>query len=123
MLCRYWVWSSFLAIGCVLLAGCRVVTRHGPIPSREPSELASVTDSTVDRPAERIAQAHAHFAAGVIHDMNDETEAVLEEFYKAGLEDLENEGLILEVTRRLLQNKQQEKALELLTRATAQPKA
>jgi len=55
--------------------------------------------------------------------MNDETEAALEEFYKAGLGDVDNESLVLDVTRRLLQNKQPEKALELLTRATARPTA
>jgi tetratricopeptide (TPR) repeat protein len=103
----------------MLLAGCGFLNSRGHKLPQPNSALLPVPDATSDR----SAQAHAHFAAGVIHDMNDETEAALEEFYKAGVDDLGNEGLVLEVTRRLLQNKQPEKALDLLTRATAQPNA
>src|SRR5436190_22486875 len=119
MLCRYWFWGSFLT--SVLLVGCGSLSSHRHKTSPDHSAYAPAVETTPERPSGKLAQAHAHFAAGVIHEMNEETEAALEEFYKAGLNDIENEQLVLEVTRRLLQNKQQEKALELLTRATAQP--
>jgi len=75
------------------------------------------------RSAEKTAQAHAHYASAVIHEMNDETEAALEDYLKAALDDLTDEDLVLEVSRRLIQNKQLEKALELLSRAAAEPGA
>src|SRR5947207_15074719 len=112
MLCRYWFWGLSLAASSLLLAGCGTLNRHARTTAKDDSEPASATNHKTEQPAEKVAQAHAHFAAGVIHDMNDETEAALEEFYKAGLADIQNEGLVLEVTRRLLQNKQQEKALD-----------
>jgi tetratricopeptide (TPR) repeat protein len=51
--------------------------------------------------------------------MNDETEAALEDYFNAASEDPADEDLILEVSRRFIQNKQLDKALELLTRAAA----
>ena len=49
--------------------------------------------------------------------------AATEEYYQAALLDPDDEALILEVSRRLLQNKQPEKALEVATRAAARPNA
>lgn len=120
---RYRFWAWVLAIAAGLSAGCGSVDAHRhKVVAKDPTQEVS-PETSVDRSGARIAQAHAHFAAGVIHEMNDETEAALEEFYQAGLDDVNNETLVLEVTRRLLQNKQPEKALELLTRAAAQPNA
>jgi tetratricopeptide (TPR) repeat protein len=82
-----------------------------------------VRTATADRPAEKAAQAHAHYAAAVIHDMNDETEAALEDYFKAASDDPSDEELVLEVSRRFIQNKQLEKALDLLSRAAAEPEA
>src|SRR5258708_874746 len=65
----------------------------------------------------QAAKAHAHYAAGVIHDINEENDAALREYYEAALADPGNDSLVLEVSRRFTQNKQPEKALELLTRA------
>lgn len=72
---------------------------------------------------ERRTEAHARYAAGVVLDLNEKPEAAVEEYYKAAAADVGDEGLVLEVTRRLLQLRQQEKALELLRKATASPKA
>jgi tetratricopeptide (TPR) repeat protein len=116
-------WGPLLAISSLLLAGCGSLNSHSQKASHNTSESEAVVETAPDRSADKTAQAHAHFAAGVIHDINEETEAALEEFYKAAQGDLANDGLILDVTRRLIQNKQPEKALELLTQATAQPNA
>lgn len=80
---------------------------------------ANITDEA----QEKIARAHAHYAAAIIHEMNDETDAALEEYYLAAINDPANERLILEVTRRFLQKRKPEKALELLAQATAVPNA
>jgi len=121
MLCRYRLRGSLLA--AMLLVGCGSLNSHQHKKATDDAGFAPAVEAMPEKPSGKLAQAHAHFAAGVIHDMNEETEAALEEFYKAALNDIENEDLVLEVTRRLLQNKQPEKALELLTRATGQPNA
>jgi tetratricopeptide (TPR) repeat protein len=63
------------------------------------------------------AQAHAHYGAAVIHDLNGEGDAALREYEEAARLDPENESLVMEVTRRFLQAKQTEKALEVVRRA------
>ena len=119
---RFLCWDRILGItAVVLLVGCGSLTTRQHPPAGQ--DAAVLRRQASERSAERIAQAHAHFAAAVIHEMNEETEAALEEFYKSAFDDVGNEGLVLDVTRRLLQNKRPEKALELLTRATAQPNA
>ena len=118
---------SLLALSAALLAGCsstassaRPVT-HSTTPSTE--GVADREDPTPDPSSEKAAQAHAHYAAGVVHDLDEEPDAALEEYYQAGLADPADETLVLEVSRRLLQKKEYDKALELLTRATVAPKA
>ena len=123
MWCGYRFWGLLLAISSMLLAGCRSLNSPAHKPARNTSDLEAAQEIPPDRAADKIAQAHAHFAAGVVHDINEETQAALEEYHKAALGDLGNEGLMLDVSRRLLQNKQPEKALELLTQATARPNA
>jgi tetratricopeptide (TPR) repeat protein len=112
--------------GAVLLSGTLVIGCHSrPIRASRSGEavLSSAPTASLDVPAEKIAQAHAHYAAAVVHDMNDETEAALEDYSKAAADDPADQDLVLEVSRRLIQNKQLDKALGLLTRASAQPGA
>src|SRR5687767_5731543 len=67
---------------------------------------------------ERRTEAHARYAAGVVLDLNDNPEAAVDEYFKAAMADVRDEQLVLEVTRRLLQLRQHDKALELLKNAT-----
>jgi tetratricopeptide (TPR) repeat protein len=123
MLHRYCFLTGALALSSVLVAGCK---SQPPKPASKPQPVAVVTphaSSTDNSSEQKIAQAHAHYASGIVHDMNDETEAALEDYFTAALDDPDNEDLVLEVSRRLLQNKQQEKALEVLSRAAARPNA
>src|SRR5579859_50497 len=117
--CRSW---AAVVLSGVLIAGCQSRPAHVASPPAQAS-LDSPHVGSVDRPAERLAQAHAHYAAAIIHDMNDETEAALQEYFAAASNDPHDEGLVMEVSRRLIQNKQPEKALELLSRAAEQPGA
>jgi tetratricopeptide (TPR) repeat protein len=115
-------WGAVL-LSSVLAAGCK----SGPAkPSHSTTEDAAAKaahESPSEPPTEKVAQAHAHYAAAVVHEMNDETEAALEDFFIAASNDPGDEALVLEVSRRLLQNKQPERALDLLTRAAAVPNA
>ena len=120
MLSRCRFWGAVLLSG-VMAAGCHL--RPAPAVKQVAVEESSARTGAPDRPAEKLAQAHAHYAAAVVHEMNDETEAALDDFYKAAFDDPEDQVLVLEVSRRFIQNKQPEKALELLSRAAAEPGA
>ena len=120
MLPRCCLWSLAAAISSVLLAGCgslhsrQSASQNGDFAGARKRELAD------ERTAAKAAEAHAHYAVAVIHEMNDETSAALGEYYQAALDDPGNAPLILEVSIRFLQNKQPDKALEIVSRAAAQ---
>src|SRR4051812_8588378 len=122
MLKSCWFLGMVLATSAFLVEGCRSsASRNAANLDTGPATSGSKSHSTVD--ADRAATAHAHYAAGVIHDINEESEAALQEYYQAAIADPENDTLILEVSKRFSQNKQPEKALDLLTRAAARPNA
>lgn len=55
--------------------------------------------------------------------MEDDSEAALQEYAQAATLDPDNEALVLDVSRRFLQNKQPEKALDVLNQAATRPGA
>jgi tetratricopeptide (TPR) repeat protein len=119
------VWSlrkgAFTSLFVILLlGGCSTSHRSNGSPKAGKS-TAVLGDS--DPGTEKLARAHAHYAAGVIHELEGESENALEDFSKAAMEDPDNESLVMEVSRRLVQNKQPEKALEILSRAAERPNA
>jgi len=72
---------------------------------------------------ERRAEAHGHYSAGVIYDMNGESQAAADEYYQAAVLDPNDETLALEASRHLLQAGQTNRALEIVKRAAARPGA
>jgi tetratricopeptide (TPR) repeat protein len=118
--CRFW---CAVLLSSALVVGCQSRPARASKPSAEQASISAARTGGMDRSAEKAAQAHAHYAAAVVHEMNDETEAALEDYFKAAFEDPGDEGLVLEVSRRFIQNKQPEKALELLNRAALEPNA
>jgi tetratricopeptide (TPR) repeat protein len=101
----------------LLVAGC--ASLHSRTGVSAPAKAEGASDKSV----EKLAEAHAHYSAGVIHDMNEESEAALQEYYQAALDDPSDESLALEVARRFLQNKQPEKAVEVLNRCAGRSDA
>jgi tetratricopeptide (TPR) repeat protein len=69
------------------------------------------------------ARAHAHYSAALIHDMANEPEAALDDYYQAALLDPGDEDLAMQVADELWEHRQPEKAAEILARATAYPGA
>ena len=126
-----------LVAGSVLIAGCRAPgNRDGSSSGRTTSPEAAANHFRGDRlenSANSIASsggelltngdlenqinAHAHFAAGVVHEMNLEPESALEDYYNAAMLDPTNQALVLDVARQFLQAKRPEKALDLLARS------
>lgn len=79
-------------------------------PMADPSAGNTNFESSID--------AHAHYAAGVVHEMNLEAESALEDYYQAAMLDPTNEVLVLDVSQQFLQAKEPEKALNLLSHAS-----
>jgi tetratricopeptide (TPR) repeat protein len=123
MLRRYWIWGAVVVACILLVAGCGSAPPRKQASQKDKSAAALKRERADDHAAAQRAEAHAHYAAGVIREMNGEQSAALEEYRQAALLDPDDEGLILEVSRRLLQNKQPERALEVVTRAAARPNA
>ena len=117
---------AVLVLSAGLAAGCRTAPENPGARGGESAAQAGEVREGKRAEANNLdhrARAHAHYAAGVIHDLNNEREQALEEFYKAAQAGPEDEELILEVSRQFIQNKQPEKALELLLSAAALPNA
>ena len=114
-----------MAAGLLLVAGCRTATHNAVAPkvTVEKNSSQKKAERTSAPASGKLAQAHALYASGVLHELNGETELALQEFRQAALDDPDDEAVILDVTRRLLQSKQPEKALEILQLAAARPGA
>jgi tetratricopeptide (TPR) repeat protein len=116
-------YSSLLLLGApllLLLTGCRSFSSKRSVsesPQAKETEFQSVEEEAEESAIALKAQAHAHYGAAVIYDLNGEGEAALRELQEATDLDPENESLVMEVTRRFLQAKQPEKALDAATRA------
>jgi tetratricopeptide (TPR) repeat protein len=108
-----------LALSSALMTGCSSASAR-----RQPGEARLQRQADAgELPLEKAAQAHAHFGAGVVHEMNGENTAALDEYYQAARADPTDEAMVLDVSRRLLQAKQLDKALEVVNHAAARPGA
>jgi tetratricopeptide (TPR) repeat protein len=117
---------AFLGLSMWLWAGCSATSttrakNRATLPAE--SNFTNQLGRAAERELERRAKAQAHYAAAIIHELNDERALALEEFTRAARANPEDELLTLEVTRRLLPNKQSDKALELLLASAARPDA
>ncbi len=74
-----------------------------------------------DDEMEKRAETLAHFATGLSHEFNDDNKDAAEEYWKAASADPSNEPLVLDLSRRLLREKDTTRAIELLKKTTAQP--
>jgi len=104
------------AMGGLVLVGCSSV----PSSNQTAGRASARPD---DASSEKLAVAHARFASAFIHEMSDEPEAALRDYYQAVLEDSSDLAMTLDVARKFVQAKQPEKALEVLNRAQVPPDA
>ena len=121
-----------LVAGSVLIAGCRAPRSGDPAASNHSSTIADAKPPAIasddsagpsaiskssfqsDADLQKEIEAHAHYSAGVIHEMNLEPEAALDDYYQAALLDSSNQTLVVDVSQEFLQAKRPEKALALL---------
>ncbi len=111
-----------LLAGVLLATGCVSGWRsQSPAPATTAGSGGSPRLS--DPEVERRAEAHARYAAGLIHDLRDEPAEAESEFVRALEKDPDNEPLVIELGQRLLQRRQTEQALGLLHAASARQDA
>lgn len=103
------------------LVGC------SSVPEKQHSSAGSpvvVTNQTDQNDAnETQAEAHAHYAQGLIYELTEDNESAVREFTLAAKADPSNERLVLDLARRELQRNHPDQALEILLPATALPNA
>lgn len=104
-----------LCVSAFAIAGCRTAGSASSRPGK-----ASAIAAKPERVADRRAEAHAHYAQGVLHEVNRNPAEALDEFHRAAELDPGNEELIVDVARRWLVQKKPERALELLKLGAAQ---
>lgn len=94
----------------------RARARQAPSPPEK-------ADHVSPEELERRTQAHAAFAAGIIHQLDDDSDKSLELFARSVEQDPAHESLVLDVARRRLLRKEFDAALELLQKASTRPDA
>jgi tetratricopeptide (TPR) repeat protein len=107
-----------LLLCCALFAGC---SSSPPKHGARPVAASKARESALDN--EKVVSAHAHYAAGVIHEANRESDAALKEYYQAAMGDPSDEEMSLDVSGKFIESKQLDKAVEVLNRRASQPDA
>jgi len=125
MLSRVHLRLAALTAGVALLAGCKGASPLPPPVATQGGEKppAAARKEGGESSLERTAQAHAHYATGVLLELNEQPDAALEEFAQAALLDPASESLALDVSQHFLQRNKPEKAVQILTNTTAQADA
>lgn len=115
---------GIIAAAMLWLAGCASPARKSSDSAGQRSDKSRTAGEVLSsEETERRAEAHAHYAAGVVHDWNEEWDQAAGEYYAAALADPDNELLVLDASHRLVQMKKFEKALEVLNKAAGRPRA
>ena len=135
MLFRYS--AIVLAAGSMLVAGCdapgssraksptsaeRLAAAVRRLPADVENSASSLRTSNdfsgTSDDLESVIEAHAHYGAGVVHEMELEHDSALDDYYQAAILDPTNATLVLEVSLQFLEARQTEKALALLKQAS-----
>jgi tetratricopeptide (TPR) repeat protein len=111
-------WILLASLSAWLGTGCGTPGLGGRHKGQIPPS-AELSDSAIDK----LAQAHALYAAGVIEELNGNQTGAVQAYYEAGLKDPLDDQLILDVTAHLIQSKELEKALEVARNAAERSSA
>jgi tetratricopeptide (TPR) repeat protein len=117
-----------IQIGAVLaavvlgLAGCAVPSVSRPVaasPRAEDGKQARPADDYSPAAVQARTTSHALYTSAVLLVLDEQHERAAEEFFKAAMADLSNNSLTVEASSRLLGLSKVDRAIELLTNATA----
>ncbi len=92
-----------------------------PRTTKSSPDTIAETNAPDTRDIQDVAEAHAHFAAGVVHQMNEESAAAYDEFFLAAKLNPKDADLLAEVSNRLIEGRQFDRALQVLKWATGLP--
>ena len=120
-------WPVLTVVWALWAAACST-------PQRPPSTAAQKTRPVAEKPAAKSksttaqdqpipVQAIAHYAAGLTYDLNGQAELAMNEYSAAALANPSHEPVVVEAIRRFIRARKPDKAIEILTRATASPNA
>ncbi len=115
------IWAILLA-GGLLFVGC-ATDETAYLPKFKPVQPVEVAPTRDAEELERRIQAMAHFGAGVSYELRGEQAKAQEEFYQAAMADSTNEPVVVEAARRLIRQKDSDRAISLLIQATGNSKA
>jgi tetratricopeptide (TPR) repeat protein len=113
--------ALLIALAIISLAGCASAPKPHAAKAAPKTKAANKGDAAYPEVPDQTLEAFAHYAAGLSLDMRDDPSAALEEYVQAANGNLNEEPLVLEVARRLLRNKQGDRAIALLSKAAAEP--
>lgn len=116
---------SAVCVASLWLAGCSHSGSASSSPTSPPASRAagggnavskkqSKRESSARAQEELRSEAYARFAAGMLHDLRDEEPQALEDFEKAVRADPTQDGLALDVARRYLIQKNNDRAIAVL---------
>jgi tetratricopeptide (TPR) repeat protein len=115
---------GFAVLLGLVLAGSGCKTHVNPAKasgsSHIASKLVSATNSSLptssldEKSAEKRVEALARYSTGLTYELNEKSDAALEEFYKSAQANPGNEPLVIELASRLVQKKETAKAIEVL---------
>ncbi len=108
--------SALLLLILLAQGGCARLQKT-PAPVSEAKIVPIQDDAETTQRIEALAQ----FAAGVHHELNDETKEANERFLQAAHADIANEELVLDVARRLMREGDNARAIDLLVEAAGEP--
>lgn len=105
-------------------AGCASKPAAKPVAGAKPAVTTAKSASKAEVSGEdSLAKAYAHYATAIILELNLQPDKALEEYEKCVRADPSAEGLVLELVRRMLLRKQNDRAIALLDLAAAQPES
>ena len=116
-------WSKIIRVAPAVLAvamvfcGCAHTPKTAETPDLLP--LSAKEESKIEQRIDALA----HYAAGISDELNNRPSQATDEFLKAALADMHEEGLVLEVARRLIREQKNKEAIELLQKAATNKNA
>ena len=94
-----------------------------PRTTKHHSDSTAETNPEDRRNLQALAESHAHFAAAIVHEVNEESAAAFNEFFLAAKLNQSDADLLDEVANRLIGGRQFERALQVLKWAAELPDA
>ena len=104
-------------LACVALSWLLSACSHTPKGIAHEAEILPLSPQEAARLEQRV-EALSRYAAGISDELNNRPSEATDQFLKAALADLEEEGLVLEVARRLIREQKNAQAVELLQKAS-----